>query len=251
MKIFVCGDIHGAYRALVDVLTKANFNFLEDSLIVLGDACDGWSETPETIELLLTIKNLIYIRGNHDIWSAQFINTDIQKTYSLSKEYGMWLMHGGQATLDAYNRLPELKNKHIEFLNNSKLYYIDDKNRLFIHAGYKPNYVPGIHHNINEKNNYPYLEDNFLWDRDFWYFAYIGRNVGKDFNEVYIGHTPTLNYSKNNGEHLKPMKRGNVYNMDTGAAFTGKLSIMNIDTKELFQSEKVNLYYPEEKGRNK
>lgn len=39
--------------------------------------------------------------------------------------------------------------------------------------------------------------------------------------------------------------------MDTGACFIGKLSMMNIDTYELFQSElKVMQYYPNEKGRN-
>ena len=39
--------------------------------------------------------------------------------------------------------------------------------------------------------------------------------------------------------------------MDTGAAFTGKLSMMNIDTEELYQSElNVQEYYPREFGRN-
>lgn len=42
----------------------------------------------------------------------------------------------------------------------------------------------------------------------------------------------------------------NMWNMDTGAAFTGHLSAMNIDTKEVLQSDEVPLLYPDEKGRN-
>ena len=38
--------------------------------------------------------------------------------------------------------------------------------------------------------------------------------------------------------------------MDTGAGKMGTLSIMNIDTNELFQSKEVRTYYPYEKGRN-
>ena len=43
----------------------------------------------------------------------------------------------------------------------------------------------------------------------------------------------------------------NVWNVDTGAAFKGKLSAIDIDTKEIFQSDNLPLLYPDEKGRNK
>jgi serine/threonine protein phosphatase 1 len=43
----------------------------------------------------------------------------------------------------------------------------------------------------------------------------------------------------------------NVSNVDTGEAFKGKLSIMNIETKEYWQSEAVWKLYPNEHGRNK
>jgi serine/threonine protein phosphatase 1 len=43
----------------------------------------------------------------------------------------------------------------------------------------------------------------------------------------------------------------NVWNIDTGAAFTGKLSAIDIDTKDVFQSDTVKDLYPYEQGRNK
>jgi serine/threonine protein phosphatase 1 len=68
----------------------------------------------------------------------------------------------------------------------------------------------------------------------------------KHYSEIYIGHTPTLNFLKD-----KPMNAVNVWNVDTGAAFTGPLSAIDINTKEIFQSDTLKALYPEEKGRNR
>ena len=43
----------------------------------------------------------------------------------------------------------------------------------------------------------------------------------------------------------------NVWNIDTGAAFTGKLSAVDIATKQVFQSDTLTYLYPNEFGRNK
>ena len=43
----------------------------------------------------------------------------------------------------------------------------------------------------------------------------------------------------------------NVWNVDTGATFTGRLSALDINTKEIFQSDIVKNLYPNEMGRNK
>ena len=47
------------------------------------------------------------------------------------------------------------------------------------------------------------------------------------------------------------MNAVNVWNIDTGAAFRGKLSGVNIDTKQVFQSDHLLSLYPNEKGRNR
>jgi serine/threonine protein phosphatase 1 len=54
------------------------------------------------------------------------------------------------------------------------------------------------------------------------------------YNEVYIGHTPTINL----GSTL-PLTFLEITNIDTGACYGGKLSLLNIDTKELYQSDVV------------
>ena len=67
----------------------------------------------------------------------------------------------------------------------------------------------------------------------------------KHYSEIYIGHTPTTNFNSE-----VPMNALNVWNVDTGAAFYGRLSAVDIDSKEVFQSETLMELYPDQKGRN-
>ena len=47
-----------------------------------------------------------------------------------------------------------------------------------------------------------------------------------------------------------PVNKACIWNVDTGAAFKGPLTIMDIDTKEYWQSDLLPELYPLEKGRN-
>ena len=67
-----------------------------------------------------------------------------------------------------------------------------------------------------------------------------------NYKEIYIGHTPI---SKKVSE-VVPIKAANVWNIDTGAAFKGPLSILDVDTKQVWQSDPVHTLYPAERGRN-
>lgn len=232
-KYFTIGDIHGSYKALLQVIERSGADIENDVFIVLGDVTDGWPETAESIEFLLSIKNLIYIVGNHDLWVLEYL-----KSNDLINKNN-WIRQGGQATIDSYNKHPELIDKHLKFLEDALPYYEDDKNRLFIHGGYDTSY--SIHDQYKE---------NIAWDRTFWRFTRDGRNLNIKYDEVYIGHTPTINNPKNDGSHKRPVNYGKVWNMDTGATYTGMLSIMDIDTKEVWQSDVVMDLYPDHKGRN-
>ena len=46
MRKLVVGDIHGGYKALLQILERANVT-PEDRLIFLGDYVDGWSQSAE------------------------------------------------------------------------------------------------------------------------------------------------------------------------------------------------------------
>src|SRR6266700_1100414 len=75
MKTFVIGDIHGAHKALLQCLDRSGFDRENDTLITLGDICDGWPYVYECVEELLKIKNIINIIGNHDQWFLKWYYT--------------------------------------------------------------------------------------------------------------------------------------------------------------------------------
>jgi len=240
MRRFVIGDIHGAYKALIQVMEKSNFNYDSDTLICLGDVADSWSQVPECFDELLKVKNLIYIMGNHDTWLYNWFQT--QYTPHL------WLSQGGKATLDAYARLNlnsefDRVQRHHELLKSAVYHYIDHDNNLFVHGGYD------WHKPLEESDN-----QDKTWDRHLWYTAtYWQRlhekgqylNTIKEFNEVFIGHTTTINEFPD----MKPVHQSNVWNLDQGAGCGGTLTLMNVDTKEYFQSDNVELLYPDEVSR--
>ena len=126
-------------------------------------------------------------------------------------------------------------------------YYIDDRNRLFIHAGFTSSH--GVE---KEAFRGTFYVDRTLWetavaiDKHIDYDSELYPNRFKVYFEILIGHTPTTRYSS-----YEPMEAANIWNVDTGAAFKGKLSAINIETKEVFQSDHLPELYPDEMGRNK
>lgn len=243
-RTLVIGDIHGGLRAVHQILERANVT-QNDTLIFLGDYVDGWSESPQVLDFLLELKttnDCIFIRGNHDELLLDWLTGNKEEIDEL-----MWFKHGGEATILAYaNVSQERKQIHIEFLKSLLDHYLDEQNRLFIHAGFTN--MNGIHHE--------YFSKLFYWDRTLWeaalaldetipkYSEYYPRRFTL-YDEIYIGHTPVTRI----GQTI-PVQKACVWNMDTGAAFKGPLTIMDIDTKAFWQSEPLHQLYFNEKGRN-
>lgn len=218
-RTFVLGDIHGAYRALRQVLDRSSFDRNNDRLICLGDVVDGWPETKQAIDELMTIPNLIYLMGNHDLWAVQWMET--------REAEELWLEQGGRATCDSYaGGVPQ---SHVDFFKNARPYFVEN-NRLFVHAGVKP----GLR--AEECS-----EEILFWDRTLVQQARRQNTRLTSYDEVYVGHTPITTH--------KPMQYCEVWMVDTGAAWSGELTIMNIDTKEYFMSDVVQELYPGVKGR--
>lgn len=236
---FIIGDIHGRAKALKQVFERSNFNKEEDTLIFVGDIVDRGEEPLECIEMLMGVKNLIAITGNHDI---NFYNWIMTGKDMFNGKYGVFI------TKQIWKLEGDLVRKEncIKYFEKTVLYYIDSKNRIFTHGGFN-NTI-----SIDTQDHF-----NFCWDRELWEEAMKLGSKGKistkeNFSEIYIGHTPTINYGAKEsismggiilsiGEPITvPMYFGGVCNMDTGAGFDqGKLSMLNIETKELFQSDKI------------
>jgi serine/threonine protein phosphatase 1 len=240
-RTIAIGDVHGGLKALVQLLKRIDIT-TDDKLIFLGDYVDGWSDSANVVTYLIQLgkqNTCIFLRGNHDDLVHNWL-----KTGELNEQ---WLQHGGQSSIDAYrNFTSEKKQEHLEFFEQMFNYYIDKENRLFVHAGFTNLHGP-------EKE---YHDSVFYWDRTLWETA-LGLDNSMEptnnlypkrlnlYKEIYIGHTPVTRIGE-----TKPVNKANLWNIDTGAAFKGKISAIDINTKEIWQSEPVFKLYPQEDGRN-
>ncbi|MFM1878722.1 MAG: hypothetical protein RLZZ241_1588 [Bacteroidota bacterium] len=237
----VFGDIHGGLLALEAVLDQIQPKE-EDEFIFLGDYVDGWSQAYETIEYLIGFSanySCRLLRGNHDDLLLGWLREGVENP--------LWLNSGGLASQRSYESIGvKDRQRHIVFLEQLLDYHLDSENRLFVHAGFTN--LRGVEHE--------YISKNFYWDRTLWETALsldprLKRSDSRypsrlqHYSEIFIGHTPVSRIGK-----VQPHRAANVWNVDTGAAFQGPLSVMEVQNKLLWQSKPVHLYYPGETGRN-
>jgi len=226
MNKFVIGDMHGGHKALLQCLERSGFNKEKDQLICLGDVADGWPEVTECFEELLSMKNLIFVRGNHDNWLLDYLRTE--------ETPDIWITQGGKNSFLSYNKRPDLKEKHRDFLMSTPYYYLDEEKRLFVHGG------------LNLA--YPFHEqtaEDLMWSRDIYN---LWRNGNAPihipgFKEVYLGHSSVGKYIE------RPVFSGNVIFMDTGGGWEGVLSIYNMTTGQIDISDPVRDLYPDIRPR--
>lgn len=243
MRTFAIGDIHGGLKGLIQVLNQLQITE-KDQLIFMGDYVDGWSESAQVIDFLIELSskiNCIFIKGNHDVWCENWLKDSDDVNLS-------WYLHGGKETMESYEGFTnEDKNNHLDFFKKMQMYYLDVHNRLFLHAGFT-----SMHGVKKETFMLKFCTDRTLWEMALVMDKNIDSNHHlypkrlKHYKEIYIGHTPTTNYG-----FSEPMNAVNIWNIDTGAAFKGKITAMNIETKEFFQSDNLPSLYPNEIGRNK
>lgn len=242
-RVLVLGDLHGGLKGLVQAIERANVTN-EDKLIFLGDYVDGWVDSATLVTYLIELNkthNCIFIYGNHDYWCRQYLEFGTFDT--------IWNDRGGPTTIASYNANHDSidYNEHRKFFNKLHYYYIDDENRLYVHGGYKSDLGPRFESRQSE----------LFWDRSLLENAFtmhqFAINDGENektkympkklklFKEIYLGHTTTLIFGDD-----KPLQFFNLWNLDTGAGTNGRVTIMDVDTKEYWQSDILTDLYPED-----
>jgi len=224
----------------MQVLEKSGFDYENDKLICLGDVTDGWPQTRECIDELMKMKHLTMLLGNHDEWTMMYYTNqmDNQGRYSY---FRAWTTQGGFATLKSLGDPTD--HRYVEFLQKAKLYHITADNKAFAHAQ-----IPSKAFVLNKCDSF-----QFIWERDM-----IGRaserrdaeTIDERFDEIYVGHTPVINFKLRDPDKLVPQKWANVWAMDTWASGHGVISMMDTDSKKVFQSDECMKLYPDHPGRN-
>jgi serine/threonine protein phosphatase 1 len=216
MRVFAIGDIHGAYKSLLQCLERSAFDYQKDHLIVLGDVCDGYPEVRQCIDELLKIKHCDFILGNHDQWALDWALHGYMPK--------IWTGQGGDRTMASYNGGP-MPKEHIDFLKSGQL-WLELDGRLFVHGGFDPA-LP-----MNKQSTQVLMWDRDLLDEVYRPGGMTVRGAISRYKDIFIGHTTTELYKT-----LEPLHAWNVWDLDTGAGWSGKLTIMNVKTKKYWQSD--------------
>lgn len=241
------GDIHGRFEALAQVFERSKFDFKEDELMILGDVSDGGYNTNQVVEVLLKIKHKVFILGNHDEWLYQHFKDGFHDE--------IWIQQGGANTLRSYGcniveaeqivddstvlcKGVKYPRSHVDFFEKAVLYHIHE-NMVFVHGGFNP-MLP-----LDKQR-----KDTFLWDRCLIDTAkkkpiyYNGPGTFKSgkinkkvlWDKVFVGHT-TTQCIDNDLSTTHPLQYNNLYALDCGAGWNGRLAIMDIYTDEYWLSD--------------
>lgn len=221
---YVLGDLHGAYKALEQVLRKSNFNDEIDSLYFLGDISDGYPEAPEAIERFLKIQNFFPVIGNHDLFLKEFSEGIINPR---------WADIGGcQTIIDFKGFDTSLLKKYFQKAN---YYYVVDET-ILCHGGFNHNKTITSQKKLNFCINRKLFELSQVYEKQKLRIKikYDDHDTLKIKN-VIIGHTPT--------KSKQPEKHSNVLNIDSGCGSTGRLTLMNFDNFKFVQSDLSSKLY--------
>ena len=200
---YAIGDIHGRLDLLRAAITAIASHARGGShqVICLGDYVDRGPDSSGVVKLLMTLA------ANHP-WRCLLGNHEDMMVRSLRSrdedEVDRWLGNGGDATLDSY--LDRVPRAHLDWIAALPLSY-RDAHRLYVHAGVTPD-VPV---ELQDKRS-------LLWIRE----AFLTAQASGLPCHVVHGHTP---FWRMKPEPHVPERLAHRTNLDTGAYFTGVLSV--------------------------
>jgi len=198
------GDIHGCLAQLTELMELVNPTSA-DRIVFLGDYIDRGPASAGVIDYLIgfaaTFPETVFLRGNHD---QMFID------YLDGLDQAMFLMNGGQQTLDSYHdcRMWPVPSAHRRFLDSLQ-YYFESEQHIFVHAGLRPG-IP-----LAEQSNFDmlwirreFLESDFDWGKP-----------------VVYGHTPLKD----------PLLSKRRIGVDTGCVYGRQLTCCDVMSRRIWQ----------------
>jgi serine/threonine protein phosphatase 1 len=218
MKYFCIGDIHGMLLPLRKVLADINKVINRDDLVIFcGDYIDRGEDSFAVVEMLVkysTIQASIFLMGNHEVMLRDYLRGG-------REERSLYFMNGGQATIKSYTAqlgsfyIPEA---HKEVLFSDQYYYETDS-FVAVHAGFDPETGASM-------KTDPY---DMVWIRETFF------KTDKKWNKTIVfGHTPTQYMGKRLGEVYYDEEK-NIFGIDTGAVYGGKLTCLIMPDKKIIQ----------------
>lgn len=256
MYNYFVGDIHGCYKELKSVLRKARFNFKNDILWVTGDLVN---RGPDSLKVLRYIKKLDLsakiVLGNHDINFIIENSRKIKKNKDIKDDLDIlinWLRNQPLLIIDNEKKIimshagfsPQFNIKTIQLyareieyiLKGDKYFYFSDflYNDSFNEFSSNLDSFSRICFGINAltRMRYCFLNGNLNIDKNNlnkniknckpWFQFKL--NIPKDYSIIF-GHWSSVK---------KTDIPKNIYCLDTGCCWGGKLTLFRWEDKKYF-----------------
>lgn len=223
---YVMSDLHGQYNKYLQMLDLIHFSD-DDDLYILGDTVDRGPQSVELLRDMSVRMNVFPILGNHDMTASLILkklcveiteeNCDSQLNPEIMKILAMWLMDGGQATLDGFKRLSaDEREALIEYLDEFTPYETacaGGNKFILVHGGipYEKRSLPLAQQSVNE----------LVTERPDYSKRY--------FSNAYLvtGHTPTINIGEEYSGRI--YKANGHIAIDCGAGYDMPLGCIRLD----------------------
>jgi serine/threonine protein phosphatase 1 len=198
MRVYSITDVHGMKELLVKALKMIEEREEQANVVFKGDYVDRGPDSKGVVDILMQGP-----RRKGDRWKVLKGNHEDMVVGVMEGRYPMrwWLDNGGDKALSSWGgNVPE---DVVEWMSGLPLMWVEGE-YAFVHAGVMPGVA--LHH--QKKGVMLWVRDEFLgWDGDF----------GK---HIVHGHTPVS----------RADLRSNRTNLDTGAPWTGVLSVGVFET---------------------
>jgi serine/threonine protein phosphatase 1 len=216
---YIISDLHGCYDKFIKLLDELDFKET-DELYIIGDVLDRGENPLEILDYIISNKNIILLKGNHEQMYIDFYeNNDIS----------LWYHNGGDITHSKIiNRDFGYEESLYKYLKKLPYVKVIDK-FILVHAGLY--FSDGCDYmDVDDFIKFQ-EEDNCLWDRS---------NIGnerkyKDYT-VICGHTPVQSIT-NNYNNVEILHRYGTIYIDCGCVFekaNGKLACLRLDDMAKF-----------------
>jgi serine/threonine protein phosphatase 1 len=267
----VVGDIHGMRIPLAALLDAVRQLDDDARFYFVGDYVNRGSESRQVVDLLMSLTNARFIRGNHDDVFDQVLHGHAYTGESSEAQrlaaFQWFMQHGLDQTFMSYGvdsfeleqvlrrptaggleRLAEaVPAAHRAFFRELPA-VIEEPDLFVIHAKWDPD-APSdalaARAGSSEKSRY-----TVMWGR----FSIPEIERKKRWKQRgFFGHTPVFNYARADEDENLPIVRDDMVLLDTGVALspTGRLTAVCAETSEYVQVDRRGFVATAARGRKK
>ena len=144
-KFFICSDIHGYYKELIESLKEAKFDSSNSNHVFVscGDLLDRGKEPLECLRFVNSLPNKILIKGNHEDLMEEMLNRGYYQLHDLHNGTVQTISdivdkHGFYSDNEFKEACEKVRtNEDYSTYVNSLVDYYETKNYVFVH-GYIP-----------------------------------------------------------------------------------------------------------------